>query len=208
VVWSATYEPGYVYCQHDRFFDREPNLVVVPGSRQPALAGQTQPWSPPARTPATPGVGRAAGRTFQGPDPKVVGISDDRVSNARYVPPKTEQPSGVQWKPAPTSRVPDPSRRTLPGTIPGQNRPVEGRTNGNPGVTPGPKPTYTPSDKRRIEEPPIRPPTAPVSGPRYSPSPTYKPSTPSPVYRPSTPVSRPSTPVTKPVSKPIVKPKR
>jgi hypothetical protein len=194
VAWTSTYEPGYVYTQHDHFFEREPSLHVVAGSAQPSLNGSTQPYTPPERKAGSPSV-------FRGPDPKAVGFAPEKVSAARATPAATERPGAIAWKPAGTSRVPDPAKPAAPGRIRAPGGANVGNTNpGNtsPGTPSGNRttvgrsnPTTTqPVGKPRLEPAPIRPREAPLSGPRYQ----------------STPASSPRVTSPAPVARPVVKP--
>lgn len=207
VAWNGGYEPGYVYTQHDHFFEREPSLHVVAGSAQPSLNASTQPYAPVARQPGSP-------RGFQGPDPKAVGFAPEKVSAARTSPTANERPGAIAWKPTGASKVPDPAKPAAPG-----NRRAPGGTptglgnngntnpgNTNPGAPSGNRtpvgrttPTTQPNvQPRRLDPAPSQPRKPDFVGPRYQPGPVTAPrATPAPVARP---VVKPTTPA--PVARP------
>ncbi len=204
VAWNGGYEPGYVYTQHDHFFERQPSLHVVAASAQPSLSASTQPYAPPARQPG-------AGRGFVGPDPKTVGFAPDKVAAARTTPSPSERPGAVPWRPTATSRVPDPAQQ---GSLRGPKSPSGtatsgapvGTSNGTPSGTRGPitrgsgnQPVTRETSQPQLQPAPIRPRTPPQSGPRYQSSPVSTPRTvtsPAPVQRPTVKPSSPA-PVTR-----------
>jgi hypothetical protein len=201
VAWNGGYEPGYVYTQHDHFFEREPSVHVVAGSAQPSLNASTQPYAPPPRQPGS-------ARGFQGPDPKTVGFAPEKVSAARTVPAANERPGAIAWKPVGSSRVPDPAKPAAPGgrRVPGGANTGFGNNgntnpgNANPGTSTGRRvpvargtenPTTQPTGQPRRLDPAPQPRKPDVIGPRYQPTP---------------PSAARATPAPAPVTRPVVKP--